>query len=53
MDTDIPHLRQQAARCRRLAAGIPDDQARDRLLQLAQEYEARARALETLRARKQ
>jgi hypothetical protein len=36
--------RQQAERCRRLARSVNDPDARDRLLELAAEYEAKAKA---------
>jgi hypothetical protein len=35
--------REQAARARRLAKSIPDDEATKKLLKLAEEYEALAR----------
>ena len=35
---------EQAARARRLAKSIPDDQAAQKLLKLAEEYEALAKA---------
>lgn len=38
------HLREQAERCRRLARGSTDVSLRDRLLELADEYAARAAA---------
>jgi hypothetical protein len=40
------HLREQAERCRRLARDSTDANLRDRLLELADEYAARAAALE-------
>ena len=40
------HLREQAERCRRLARGSIDTNLRDRLLELADEYAARAAAME-------
>ncbi len=40
------HLREQAERCRRLARGSTDTNLRDRLLELADEYAARAAAME-------
>ena len=39
-------LRQQAAKCRRLALQIYNLTTRQRLIELAEEYEARARAAE-------
>ena len=36
-------LEEQAARCRRLARSVNDRQAVDRLLELAEEYEAKVR----------
>jgi hypothetical protein len=39
-------LRQQAAKCCRLAQQIHDLTTRQRLIELAEEYEARARAAE-------
>jgi hypothetical protein len=46
MEEDPNHLREQAAHGRRLAAAAVDDDVRERILWLAQEYEARARLLE-------
>jgi hypothetical protein len=40
------HLREQAARCRRLARDSTDPNLRDSLLRLAEEYTARANAHE-------
>lgn len=40
------HLREQAERCRRLARDSTDTNVRDRLLELADEYAARAAAME-------
>jgi len=40
------HLREQAGRCRRLARDCTDQDARDGLFKLADEYSARAAALE-------
>jgi hypothetical protein len=40
------HLHEQAERCRRLARDTTDDVLRDSLLRLADEYIARAAALE-------
>ena len=40
------HLREQAERCRRLARGSTDVSLRDRLLERADEYAARAAAME-------
>ncbi len=40
------HHREQAERCRRLARDTTDTNLRDRLLELADEYAARAAAME-------
>jgi hypothetical protein len=42
VDAGLTFLREQAARCRRLAQQVTDDQARKALAELADEYEARA-----------
>ena len=43
MDAPTPaNLREQAARCRRLADDIADELAQRALLKMAEEYEARA-----------
>jgi hypothetical protein len=39
---ETSELRSQAARCRRLAGSINDEQARSSLEQLARDYESRA-----------
>jgi hypothetical protein len=44
---DPSAARQQATRCRRLAREISDPTAHQALIELAEEYEARARAAET------
>jgi len=44
------HLQEQAERCRRLARYSADDDVRDGLLRLADEYTARAAALENRRS---
>jgi hypothetical protein len=41
-DPDIGSLRAQAARCRRLAAGVGDRRTAQALNQMAEEYDARA-----------
>jgi hypothetical protein len=47
---ELDHLREQAARCRRLAADFADLQTVQALTQLAAEYERRARELEERRS---
>ena len=42
MDEDATFLREQAARCRRLAAGITAKDVAETLLRLAQDYERQA-----------
>jgi hypothetical protein len=42
---EIEFLRQQAARCRRLAGAVNDPWTRHELLQMALEYDAEAAAL--------
>jgi hypothetical protein len=43
MSERIQYLQQQAAKARRLAKSIPDDEAANKLLKLAEEYEALAK----------
>ena len=45
---DFAFLREQAARCRRLAQQVTDDRAHAILAELADEYEARAAELEEM-----
>jgi len=42
---DVNYLAAQAARCRRLAEGFPDETVRQKMLALAAEYEARMLAV--------
>ena len=42
MSEEKTHLLDEAARCRRLAAGINDIAVATRLIKLAEEYEAKA-----------
>jgi predicted nucleic acid-binding Zn-ribbon protein len=42
----IATLRAKAARCRRLLSGVPDEQGRSALLQLAATYDEQADTLE-------
>jgi hypothetical protein len=46
MDEDAAFFREQAAKCRRLARTIYTDEAARRLIDLAEDYEQRACALE-------
>ena len=46
MSERVQKLHQQAAKARRLAKSIPDDEASKKLLELAKEYEAMARGEE-------
>ena len=45
MDIDVRYLGRQAERCRRLAADINDATTRSTLLELADEYDRRAKRL--------
>ena len=40
--SDGPYLREQAAKCRRLAASVTDEASRNALLNLAAQYEQNA-----------
>jgi hypothetical protein len=42
---DVNYLAAQAARCRRLAEGFPNETVRQKMLALAAEYEARMLAI--------
>jgi hypothetical protein len=48
VDAKFAFLREQAARCRRLARQVADDRARTILAEMADEYEARAAKAEKL-----
>lgn len=50
MDEDATFLREQAARCRRLAAGITTKDVAETLLRLAQDYEQRANEVDVREA---
>ena len=43
MSERVQYLQQQAAKARRLAKSIPDDEASKKLLKLAEEYDALAK----------
>jgi hypothetical protein len=46
MSDDAAYLREQARRCRRLARGVATPDVAERLERMADEYDARAEAME-------
>jgi hypothetical protein len=42
VEVDVQYLKEQAARCRRLAQAVTDPNVQQALLEMAEEFEARA-----------